>query len=72
MLPPVILSDPILDQVRLWVEECRLRWWAGGDYPQVGEADLVSPVDGKARWVVLHLAGGFAYCRSHLHPLLSA
>jgi hypothetical protein len=60
MLPPVILSDPILDQARLWVEECRRRWWDRGDYPQVGEAGLVSPVDGQARRVVLHLAGGFS------------
>ncbi len=60
MLPPVILSGPVLEQARLWVEECPRRWWDGADFPQVGAATLLSPVDGQQRRVVLHLAGGFS------------
>jgi hypothetical protein len=59
LIPPVILSDAILDQVKQWAQKCRQQWWDHDEYPLVGEAVLDSPVDGLARRVCVHLAAGF-------------
>ena len=56
MIEPVILSDSILDQARLWRDECVRQWSAADQFPRVGEEVLVSPVDGSRRKVVLHLS----------------
>jgi hypothetical protein len=56
MTEPVILSDAILHQARLWRDEC-LRHWSDADpFPRIGEETLASPVDGSRRKVVLHLS----------------
>ena len=59
MVEPLILSDEILTQARLWRDECLNRWGEEGAYPQIGEANLTSTVDGSQRKVVLHLGTGF-------------
>jgi hypothetical protein len=55
MVEPVILSDEIINQARLWRDECSLRWDRADVLPRIGEATLTSSVDGSRRNVVLHL-----------------
>jgi hypothetical protein len=59
MIEPVILSDAILNQARLWQADCVRRWAEAAVFPQIGGALLTSPVDGQPRKVVLHLGQGF-------------
>ena len=59
MIEPIILPDAILNQARLWHDDCFRLWDADGDFPRISEAILVSPVDNTPRKVVLHLAKRF-------------
>jgi hypothetical protein len=56
MIDPVILSPAILTEAKSWREKCRRRWDTENEYPQIGDATLVSPVDGSQRRVVLSFA----------------
>jgi hypothetical protein len=58
MLEPVILSEAILNQARLWRDECLRRWADADTFPRIGEETLSSPVDGSQRKVVLHVSKG--------------
>jgi hypothetical protein len=60
MVEPVILSNEILaaaEQVSAYYRE---RWRSPADFIHVGDADLLSPVDGLSRTVRFHLADGFS------------
>jgi hypothetical protein len=56
LLEPVILSDVILNQARLWVAECQTRSPVPPNAPPIGEAILISPVDDTPRRVMLRVA----------------
>jgi hypothetical protein len=55
-LMPVILSDAIFNQARLWGDGSLGRWDEAGRFPRICEETLTSPVDLSPRKVVLHLS----------------
>jgi hypothetical protein len=58
MVDPVILSVDILTQASLWQTEAERRWNESPQHVRIGEAVLVSPVDGTSRNVALSLVDG--------------
>jgi hypothetical protein len=54
-MEPIILSEEILTQAREWQDECILRQNEKSLIIRIGEAVLVSPVDGTSNKVVLYM-----------------